>query len=49
MAYPLTVAMGHLSGPVAEARKSHRPVMRSENGKPAAAVINIEDLAGLEV
>ena len=48
MAYPLTAAQTHLGDLVAEARQSHRPVTISEDGKPVAAVINIDDLADLE-
>jgi prevent-host-death family protein len=48
MAYPLTAAQRHLSELVAEARQSHRPVTISEDGKPVAALINIDDLADLE-
>jgi prevent-host-death family protein len=38
----------HLRKLVAEARQSHRPVTISEDGKPVAALINIDDLADLE-
>jgi prevent-host-death family protein len=48
MAYPLTAAQTHLGELVAEARQSHRPVTISEDGKPVAALINIDDLADLE-
>ena len=48
MAYPLTAAQTHLSELVAKARHSHRPVTISEDGKPVAALINIDDLADLE-
>lgn len=48
MAYPLTAAQSHLGELVAEARQSHRPVTISEDGKPVAALINIDDLADLE-
>jgi prevent-host-death family protein len=48
MAYPLTAAQTHLGKLVAEARQSHRPVTISEDGKPVAALINIDDLADLE-
>jgi prevent-host-death family protein len=48
MAYPLTAAQTHLVELVAEARQSHRPVIISEDGKPVAALINIDDLADLE-
>lgn len=48
MAYPLTAAQSHLGELVAEARQSHRPVTISEDGKPVAALININDLADLE-
>lgn len=48
MAYPLTAAQRHLGELVAEARESHRPVTISEDGKPVAALINIDDLADLE-
>jgi prevent-host-death family protein len=33
---------------VAEVRHSHRPIAISEDGKPVAALINIDDLADLE-
>ena len=33
---------------VAQARQSHRPVTISQDGKPVAALINIDDLADLE-
>ncbi len=48
MAYPLPTAQTHLGELVAEARQSHRPVTISEDGKPVAALINIDDLADLE-
>jgi prevent-host-death family protein len=48
MAYPLTAAQTHLAELVAEARQNHRPVTISEDGKPVAALINIDDLADLE-
>lgn len=48
VAYPLTAAQTHLGDLVAEARQSHRPVTISEDGKPVAAVINIDDLADLQ-
>jgi prevent-host-death family protein len=48
MAYPLPAAQAHLGELVAEARQSHRPVTISEDGKPVAALININDLADLE-
>ena len=48
MAYPLTSAQTHLGELVAEARQSHHPVTISENGKPVAALIGIDDLADLE-
>jgi prevent-host-death family protein len=48
MAYPLTAAQTHLGELVAEARQSHRPVTLSQDGKPVAALINIDDLADLE-
>jgi prevent-host-death family protein len=48
VAYPLTAAQTHLGELVAQARQSHRPVSISEDGKPVAAVINIDDLADLE-
>ena len=48
MAYPLTSAQTRLGELVAQARQSHRPVTISENGKPVAALINIDDLADLE-
>lgn len=48
MAYPLTVAQTRLGELVAEARQSHRPVTISQDGKPVAALINIDDLADLE-
>jgi prevent-host-death family protein len=48
MVYPLAVAQSHLGELVAEARRGHRPVTISEDGKPVAALINIDDLADLE-
>ena len=48
MAYPLTAAQRQLGELVAEARQSHRPVTISEDGKPVAALINIDDLVDLE-
>jgi prevent-host-death family protein len=48
MAYPLAAAQTHLGELVAQARQSHRPVTISEDGKPVAALINIDDLADLE-
>jgi prevent-host-death family protein len=48
MVYPLTTAQEHLSELVAEARQSHRPVTISDDGRPVAALINIDDLADLE-
>lgn len=48
VAYPLTAAQTHLGELVAEARQSHRPVTISEDGRPVAAVINIDDLADLQ-
>ena len=48
MAYPLTAAQAQLGELVAQARQSHRPVTISEDGKPVAALINIDDLADLE-
>jgi prevent-host-death family protein len=48
MTYPLTAAQANLAELVAEARRSHRPVIISEHGKPVAALINVEDLADLE-
>jgi prevent-host-death family protein len=48
MAYPLTAAQKHLGELVVEARESHRPVTISEDGKPVAALINVDDLADLE-
>jgi prevent-host-death family protein len=48
VAYPLTAAQKHLGELVAQVRQSHRPVAISEDGKPVAAVINIDDLADLE-
>jgi prevent-host-death family protein len=48
MAYPLTTAQMHLGELVAEARQSHRPVIISEDGKPVAALINIDDLSDLD-
>jgi prevent-host-death family protein len=46
--YPLTAAQMRLGELVAEARQSHRPVTISENGKPVAALVDIDDLADLE-
>jgi prevent-host-death family protein len=48
MAYPLTAAQTHLDELVAQARQSHRPVTISQDGKPIAALINIDDLADLQ-
>ena len=48
MVYPLPAAQTRLIELVAEARQSHRPVTISENGKPVAALIDIDDLADLE-
>ena len=48
MAYPLTSAQMRLGDLVAEARQRHRPVTISEDGKPVAALIDIDDLADLE-
>jgi len=48
IAYPLPAAQTHLGELVAEARQSHRPVTITENGKPVAALINVDDLADLE-
>jgi prevent-host-death family protein len=48
MAYPLSAAGAHLGELVTEARRSHRPVTISEDGKPVAALISIDDLADLE-
>lgn len=48
MAYPLTAAQTRLGELVAEARQSHRPITISEDGKPVAALINIDDLTDLE-
>lgn len=48
MAYPLTAAQTHLGELVDQARQSHRPVTISQDGKPVAALINIDDLADLQ-
>jgi len=48
MAYPLIAAQANLAELVAEARQSHRPITISEQGRPVAALINIDDLADLE-
>jgi prevent-host-death family protein len=48
VAYPLTAAQAHLGELVAQARQSQGPVTISEDGKPVAALINIDDLADLE-
>ena len=48
MVYPLAAAQTRLGELVAEARQSHRPVTISEDGRPVAALINIDDLADLE-
>ena len=48
MAYPLSAAQAHLGELVTEAGQSHRPVTISEDGKPVAALIDIDDLADLE-
>lgn len=49
-ATPLTGRLkpAHLGELVAQARQSHRPVTISQDGKPVAALINIDDLADLE-
>ena len=46
--YPLTAARAHLGELVAQARHTHQPVTISEHGKPAVALINVDDLADLE-
>jgi prevent-host-death family protein len=48
MAYPLTDAQAQLSELVAEARQRHRPVTISDQGRPVAALIGLDDLADLE-
>jgi prevent-host-death family protein len=48
VAYPLTAAQTHPGELVAQVRQSHRPVAISEDGKPVAALISIDDLADLE-
>lgn len=48
MAYPLSAAQTHLGELVAKARQSRRPVTISEDAKPVAALISIDDLADLE-
>jgi prevent-host-death family protein len=48
MAYPLSAAQTHLGELVTEVRHSHRPITISEDGKPVAALIDIDDLADLE-
>jgi prevent-host-death family protein len=48
MAYPLPAAQSQLGDLVAEVRQSHRPVTISEDGRPVAALISIDDLADLE-
>jgi prevent-host-death family protein len=48
MTYPLSAAQAKLAELVAEARRSHRPVTISEQGRPVAALINVDDLADLE-
>jgi prevent-host-death family protein len=48
MTYPLIAAQANLAELVAEARRSHRPVTISEDGRPVAALINVDDLADLE-
>jgi prevent-host-death family protein len=48
VAYPLTAAQARLGELVAQTRQTHRPVTISEDGKPVAALINIDDLADLE-
>jgi prevent-host-death family protein len=48
MAYPMTDARAQLSELVAEARQRHRPVTISDQGRPVAALIGLDDLADLE-
>jgi prevent-host-death family protein len=48
MAHPLAAAQTHLGQLVSETRQTHRPVAISEDGKPVAALIDIDDLADLE-
>jgi prevent-host-death family protein len=47
-AVPLTAARAHLGELVARAKHTHRPVVITEHGKPAVAIVNIDDLADLE-
>lgn len=48
VAYPLTTAQTRLGELVAEVRQGRRPVTISEDGRPVAALISIDDLADLE-
>ena len=46
--YSLTTARAHLGALVAQARYGHRPVVITQHGKAAVALINVDDLADLE-
>jgi prevent-host-death family protein len=48
MSYPLAAAQANLAELVAEARRSHRPVTISEDGRPVAVLMDVDDLADLE-
>jgi prevent-host-death family protein len=48
MVYSLAAARARLGELVAEVQHSRRPVMIGDAGKPAAALISVEELADLE-
>ena len=48
MTHPLTAAQANLAELIAKARETHRPVTISEDDKPLAALIDVDDLADLE-
>lgn len=48
MAVPLTEARSRLGELVNQARHGHEPVTISDNGKPVAAIISLDDLADLQ-
>jgi prevent-host-death family protein len=48
MAVPLTDARSRLGELVNQARHGHEPVTISDNGKPVAAIISLDDLADLQ-
>jgi prevent-host-death family protein len=48
MPYPMTAAAQHLSQLAGRAQQTHQPVTLSEDGRPVAAIIGIEDLADLQ-